>query len=354
MRNPAPSPTDPTTRPSAARAWFRIIAVALLSGQATYLYLKWQQQNETRSFTSPSSSPNYEEPNRAAAFVTDDDTSQPPEKRYQLRAQALLAAAIAEEGIAYLDVINVAYSAGRIDAALLARKADWRRRLTDQFTFFADYALMRVITPVRRVNAVQDTTTGETMHGIYAQPENVILISGRSPTILFHEAGHVLQRRFVSPAPGLVNLVATNTLDGTPAIYAAFAAGRISDSEERRITYLTSQKEFEMLLQDLNRLHAVYLGGNPIMTPKDAVRALHLAGLLQTQEQVAQCVAGTEWSRVSDEVDQLQYLPPATDARQLFPDAARVIGLQTLALRADPLLWQSIYRKILFEAPGHL
>lgn len=340
--------------PSAARVWFRIIAVALISGQTTYLYLKWQQHNEPRLPTVPNAT-NFETPNRAAAFITDnDDADQPPEMRYQLRAQMLLAAAIAEEGIAYRDVIEVAYGAGTVDAALFARKAGWRRRLAGEFTFLANYALIRVVTPVRKVNAVRDTATGETMHGIYAQPENVILVSGHSPTILFHETGHVLQRGSLSPAPGLMHPEAANTLDGAEEIYAAFESGLISDSEERRLTYLTSQKEFETLLQDLNRLHAAYLGGSPIMTPKDAIRALYMAGLAQTQAMVAPAVAGTEWNRVTDEIDQLQYLSPASDARRIFPDAARVIELRALAQQANPALWQRIYRKILFEAPGHL
>jgi len=318
------------------------------------MYLKWQQQSEALAPPASAAPPTYAESNRAAAFITDDATNRPPEIRYQLRAQALLAAAIAEEGIAYRDVVDVAYGTGTIDAGLLARKAGWRRRQANEFTFLTDYSLIRMVTPVRKVNAVRDDATGETMHGIYAQPENVILVSGSNPTVLFHETGHVLQRGIVSPAPGMTNPEAPNTLDGSPEIYGAFEAGRIGDDEERRLTYLASQKEFEMLLQDLNRMHAVFLGGEPIMTPKDAVRALHLIGLTQDREQVSAVVAGTEWSRVSDEVDQLPYLALAPDAPKIFPDAARVVELHTLAQQANPALWQRIYRKILFEAPGHL
>ena len=335
------------------------MAVAVLSGQATYLYLKWQQRSETLSPRTSDAPSTYAETNRAAAFITDDATDRPPAMRYRLRAEALLAAAVAEEGIAYRDVIDVAYGAGTIDAALLARKATWRRRLSEEFTFFADYSLIRMVTPVRKVDAVRDTATGETIAGIFAQPENVILISGRSPTILLHEAGHVLQRNAQPDIPGFKipnspNALEPLALDGITEIFAAYREGRLSSREERRLTYLVTQKEFEMLLQDLNRMHAVFLGGEPIMTPKDAVRALHLIGLTQYREQVAAAVADTEWSRVSDEVDQLQYLALAPDAPRIFPDAARVVELHTLAQQANPALWQRIYRKILFEAPGHL
>src|SRR5262249_38055382 len=127
---------------------------------------------------------------------------------------------------------------------------------------------------------VVDPTTNATLLGsIDTRDKLIIVAKTAAATVFFHEVGHGLQ----SDAPSL--------LDFGWRSYEALRAGQIDEISERTYRYLSSQHEFETMLQDLNRLFATMVAKAPIMSPHDSVRALDAIGMPLDYEEVRDAFA---------------------------------------------------------------
>jgi hypothetical protein len=264
---------------------------------------------------------------------------------YLARASALRREVRQTGEVSYFQVVQAAYPPGRISPQVLARKSAYRKRTAASIPYLADYATMREVSTVQEAEKVSyPLAFRRKADGVFFAFENrITLARSARDSALYHEAGHALQKRdFLGP------------------IFEDFAESaederRIDGNEAEMLRYLSDLKELEISLQDLNRFHAHLVNGRPVMTPRDAIRALTAFGVIQTwdEAQAAYAIAGKKLTR-ADFLDAWRNPYSHRFVRMLFPDAHRLVRLREVALKTDSPLWRSLLHYLIFAAPGHL
>lgn len=182
-------------------------------------------------------------------------------KIYDRRAERLWDDSVKLKTISYLDVITTAYADAQFDLerVLLAKKA-YRDRITRLgHDFFCNYAAIHIQVPVAFRNLV------EPMGGYTAASKEYVSYSFGKKRI---QIERLVYKTALMQASG-VSLAAYPSPQSLERIKQIGAAKK--DFDYRR------QVNFELQLQDLNRMYALY-AGRPIMTPLDAVEALCMLG----------------------------------------------------------------------------
>jgi hypothetical protein len=277
---------------------------------------------------------------------------------YAAGAKQLRRLALEQGRVDYAQVIAAAYPSGAITEELLAAKATWRAALPARgaFLLLADYRTMRAAATVEVLTAAPDPRLKSTLVAQYEAVRHWIgLAPVASDFCVFHEAGHALQREALRhrACDHGTRSASHSAVDRFDAI---LQAGRTDATSVARLRYLTSQDEFEVRLQDLNRFHARCVAGRPILSPLDSLRALAALGVaVSFTDASAAFAAGQETLSYADFAAIVSTTPPVPAASvQYFEDARELRLLRRLVMRMDPTWWPPLLAKILFEAPGHL
>lgn len=268
------------------------------------------------------------------------------ERGYRERLSALRSRATTSGRITYAEVILAAYGEGVIDRRVLALKSHYRRRLPAPHRFVTDYRNLEKVSMVSEGRRVFDPLTKGQVEGMYDDHESrVILTRGGGDSTLPHEVAHGLQSGRTSAMDGF----------GDRRTYRAMKAGRLTDSEERVLRYITMSGEFEIALQDLNRFHALATGKGPIMDELGSIAALarFVPGLEIDEVSAAFALERRKIAR--NEIAQaLRTIPVGIPTTSLFRDARRFRWMRERALRVDRDYWIALLNRAIFEAPGHL
>lgn len=277
-----------------------------------------------------------------------------PLQVYAVRAAALRQRALDAGTVTYQEVVDAAYAPGVISRDLLASKANWRTSMSDRFAFITDYATLHEGAAVQPLEAIADANLQSTLVALYESTSHQISIAPVATDFaIFHEAGHALQRATLRAR----GLAAGLRADTNPITHAPLPSASARDATAMyRLRYLCSQDEFEVRLQDLNRFHAVLLGGRPILNATESVRALRALGIPLTYEETRDAFAVGGLTLLPETFAQetaTAVVAPATIA-VAFEDARELSLIRRLSLRIDPDSWPRVLAKMIFEAPGHL
>jgi len=350
----APAARSPTRRARRPRpSWpGAILATALIVSGALLVLVVQRALVRTAERIGSAGSIDEERPAEAAEILPVAVAVDPvrtgeatPGQEYRQRIAALHARALEDRRISYWEVIVAAYGEGVVTRRTLALKAHYRRRVAERHRFVSDYSLRHEKRAIEIGRPVHDALLRANLGGMYDQLDGlIILVRGSSPETLVHEAGHGLLRA----PPTRIELA------GDPRSYAALVAGRLTDTDERILRYQTQAAEFEIMLQDLNRLHAVATG-QPIMNEFDAVAAIERVLVMLTYDDIADAFALERRSITPAEFSVLDNsIPIQATGLATFPDARRLVTIRRLAARVGRDFWIATLNRAIFEAPGHL
>jgi hypothetical protein len=163
--------------------------------------------------------------------------------------------------VSYLDVIAVAYDKAEFDLAdtLLKKKKYREQMLAKGHDFFCNYAAIDVKVPALFRNMISGPP------GLEGGPREWVYYDFKRRVIL------VERELYYSSLMHAVGL----SLCGSPSPEALERIKKIG--AEKKDFEFRRQVNFEVQLQDLNRLYALYTK-RPIMTPLDALEALCMLG----------------------------------------------------------------------------
>lgn len=182
-------------------------------------------------------------------------------KAYDRRADNLWDNTEKLKTISYLDVIATAYAEAQFDleSVLLAKKAYRDRATKLGHDFFCNYAAIHIRVPIvfrSFVSPLGGSTTGPAEYISYSFAKKRLLIE------------RIVDRTALMQASGI-------SLAAYPSPQALERIKQIGAS--KKVFDFRKQVNFELQLQDLNRLYALY-AGRPIMNPVDALEALCMLG----------------------------------------------------------------------------
>lgn len=279
-------------------------------------------------------------------------------ERYKIQQQRFSQTALENGYAAYASAVAVLYPNGVIDEAVLDAKRRWRRETAKEFAYAADYESLEVPVTVRTLAARDEPALGSTLVACYEANYHVVRISSQaSDAAVLHEAGHALQRQALLQR----TFAQSSFVSASYEPHAQGSGGKdfLANSvrrAERRLEYLSSQDEFEVRLQDLNRFYAVWSQGRPIMDPVETLKALLALGMPLRYEHVSEAIDGSDFLLGESDFSVIASETKTVSAaeREIFEDAAELLLLQELVFEIDRTLWPLCLRKILFESPGHL
>ncbi|MDQ8185831.1 hypothetical protein [Pelagicoccus sp. SDUM812002] len=236
---------------------------------------------------------------------------------------------------------------------LWAAKQAWREEMSGLgFVFRSDYGTWENRVSLESVEMAPGSRGhGELLAEYEALSNRIRLSPAALGTTLLHEAGHSLQRKAICgdargsrPREWIVSKIPSEGLGGT------------STRLIEQYRYLSSQDEFEVRLQDLNRAFASLLGRGPILDELDTLRALAVIGVPLEREEVRKAFdsVGRDFRERTFDVFTSTSVSQVTEELEAFPDARDLVVLRRLALKIEASAWPRLLAKILFEAPGHL
>lgn len=276
---------------------------------------------------------------------------------YLQRAGQVRDAAVRDGRVTYRQVLAAAYAPGVVTPELLRQKADYRARFAGEFIFFADYSAVTEAAVVAEIDAIPNPAMGSSLIGRYDSHTNRIDLARTAGALaVYHEAGHLVQRKSLPVQHAHRADDHSLLLRESPVFAQALTAAKMDERSQERLHYLSSQDEFEVRLQDLNRFFAARVAGHPISSPADSVRALAALGMPLDRAEIQTAFSNTGQALAAEDFDRLVAVArvPIEIVREEFDDAHELLILRNLAVRADRSLWQVVLRKIVFEAPGHL
>ena len=264
----------------------------------------------------------------------------------------LLAKGSVEVGHVCYEQIARAVYGGQLEE-IIEKKRVWRHAHPEQ-PWLSDYdLLLKIAVNVEATSGRHDCHAPKGILARYSLETNTARIPrGSSGAILAHEVAHGLTRRSVRTAEQQsqvdmrLNLVAVAPPD------SAFA--RESGFHLEWLTYVSSQVEFEVRLQALNRYH-FEVTGRVIDSPAEALRAVASLGASLDPRVVARVLAG-----VGDpEAGLSAHALFATSHRiwsevpECFRNADDLRKALQMAAAWDPEIRSTLLEKIAWEAPGH-
>jgi hypothetical protein len=183
-------------------------------------------------------------------------------KTYELAAKSFWYATQETRTVSYLDVICLAYAKAEFDLAdALIKKKLYRDKMTARgYDFFCNYAAIQTKVPVRFRNKI-GSAPGIGLSG----PKEWVQYNFKSKSIVVERE---LYYSSLLQAAGL-------SLCGSPSPEALERIKKIG--ENKKDFEFRRQVNFEVQLQDLNRLYALYTK-RPIMNPLEALEALRMLG----------------------------------------------------------------------------
>lgn len=291
--------------------------------------------------------------------VGNDFTCSPRFEAYRVQRALFSRNAIERGYVDYAEAVKLLYPKEAITETLLKQKLQWREEHLGTFVFATEYQRLNSPVTVRPLLARREPRLGSTLVACYEANYHVVRISEQAgESAVLHEAGHAMQR-----AALMKRTYAQESF--VSASYQSRGFGYL-ESEDlasykqravQRLDYLSSQDEFEVRLQDLNRFYAVWGNGSPIQNPIEAARALLALGMPLSYENLTIALQGTKYELKRNEFEDLlrgtaKVATPGE--REVFEDAAELLTLRDLVFELDSTLWPLCLRKILFESPGHL
>lgn len=181
---------------------------------------------------------------------------------YELAAKSFWFSTQETRTVRYLDVVCLAYAKAEFDLAnaLLKKKQYRDRMMTKGHDFFCNYAAIQTKVPVQFRNKI-GSAPGIGRSG----PKEWVQYNFKSKAIVVERE---LYYSSLLQASGL-------SLCGSPSPEALERIKKIG--EKKKDFEFRRQVNFEVQLQDLNRLYALYTK-RPIMNPVEALEALRMLG----------------------------------------------------------------------------
>ena len=257
----------------------------------------------------------------------------------------------------YLDAAMLVYPKNSLTSSVLDSKAKWRESAKETGAYFAsDYASADMPVTFKHLKASRDETLGSTLIACYEANRHVVRVSELAGISTFlHETGHSLQRKALLERRFAKQSFVSASYRDRELGSQEVAGSRHLRQLEQRLKYLSSQDEFEVRLQDLNRFYAVSRDGSPILEPMDCVEALARIGLELSFEELESAFASFGWP-FSEEQFKTRVLEVEKANREQgaqFEDARELCLMSEMINELDERLWPLFLRKILLEAPGH-
>lgn len=270
---------------------------------------------------------------------------------YRDGAVALREAAVSRGWVSYDEVVALSYGPGGLDPEILQAKADWRSERGGDRRFITTYEGLNKRVKVFAIEPIRNVALNSHFVGLYFPRGNVIkLASTADPFVILHESGHALQRAALKQR--------RIDASGNAAWSSLAWSADLKALDERalgRLRYLTSQDEFEVRLQDLNRFYAVAVAGKPILDERDAAQALLALRLPLEFEELREAMSelGPTLERAEFDAMVARSEAARTATAPAFDDARELAMLRQLAIELDASIWPALLQKILVEAPGH-
>lgn len=272
---------------------------------------------------------------------------------YESQRDRFFVSAMRSGSVCYRDAVVASYRREVLSEELWKAKQAWREEMSGLgFVFRCDYGTWENRVALESVEMAPGSLgPGELLAEYEALSNRIRLSPAALGSTLLHEAGHSLQRRAICgdarhsrPPQWIVSKIPTEGIGGTSA--------RLIE----QYRYLSSQDEFEVRLQDLNRAFASLLGRGAILDELDTLRALAAIGVPLEREEIRKAFDSV--GRVCGERAFAVFtgtpVSQAIEELEAFPDARDLVILRRLALKIEAAAWPRLLAKVLFEAPGHL
>jgi len=252
--------------------------------------------------------------------------------------------------VSYEQIARAVY--GDALEEITAMKRAWRLAHPD-LPWASDYDLLAKVA----VNVVpgQERESRAAAEGVLArytlETNTATIPRTNAGAMLAHEVAHGLTRRSIRTAEAVTRIDSRLALDLAPPT-GSFA--REGGFHFEWLSYISSQSEFEVRLQALNR-YAFEMTGRAIETPADALRALaSLGAKLETGELVPllKPVEGKEAMSVARSIASTAQRP-GLSVPPCFRNADDLRRALQMAAAWNPDVRSVLLEKIALEAPGH-
>lgn len=259
-----------------------------------------------------------------------------------------LARAGVEAGlVSYHQVAEAVY--GEALDAIVERKRAWREA-RPEVSWLSDYDLLLRVAV--RVRVAPHGADDEPVRARYTLEHNLATIPHDfAGALLAHEVGHGLSRRSVRTRAAMTATDHDLALRDEPP---ARLLARDSGFDLRWLGYVTTQAEFEIRLQALNRF-LFEMQGRAVLSPADALAALAGLGVELDARDVRRALAfhqgGADDATVRTVLRAPRHLHAAR--AEAFRNADDLRKAVQMAALWDPGMRTRLLEKVAREAPGH-